>query len=107
MQHPPMARVDRDAGMTAGVTGKRDEHDPGCDLIELLRRGKAAPCLAVRVVLDVVLHPLLAAVPQLNRPDASLRVGAVVDSEAGVDENQTVIGFDQQHVTDADVTPSL
>ncbi len=36
-----------------------------------------------------------------DRSHPSLRVGAVVDSEAGVDEDQAVVGFDQQHMADA------
>ena len=31
-----------------------------------------------------------------NRPHPSLRIGAVVDAEAGVDENQAVVCFEQQ-----------
>ena len=31
-----------------------------------------------------------------NRPHPSLRIGAVVDAEAGVDENETVVCFQQQ-----------
>src|SRR6476661_1683529 len=33
-----------------------------------------------------------------DRSHPSLRVGAVVDAEAGVNEHQAVVGFDQQHV---------
>ncbi len=36
-----------------------------------------------------------------DRPHPSRRVGAVVQAEAGVDEDQTVVGFDEQDVTDA------
>ncbi len=37
-----------------------------------------------------------------DRPDPSLRVGAVVDAESGVDEDQAVVGLDQQDMTHAD-----
>ena len=33
-----------------------------------------------------------------DRPHPSLRIGAVVDSEAGVDEDQAVVGLHQQHM---------
>ena len=33
-----------------------------------------------------------------DRSHPSLRVGAVVDAEAGVNEHQAVVGFDQQYV---------
>ena len=39
-----------------------------------------------------------------DEPDRShppLRIGAVVDAEAGVDEHQAVVGFDQQHMAHA------
>ena len=38
---------------------------------------------------------------EAHRAHPSRRVGAVVDPESGVDENQTVVGLDEQHVTDA------
>ena len=38
---------------------------------------------------------------EAHRAHPSWWVGAVVDPEAGVDENQTVVGLDEQHMTDA------
>ena len=38
---------------------------------------------------------------EADRAHPCWRVGAVVDPEAGVDENQAVIGLDEQHMTDA------
>ena len=38
---------------------------------------------------------------EADRSHPPLRVGAVVDSEAGVDEDQAVVGLHQQHVAHA------
>jgi hypothetical protein len=35
-----------------------------------------------------------------RRPQSARRIGDVIDAEAGVDENQTVVGFDEQDVAD-------
>ncbi len=66
VQHPAVAGVDRDAGVTSGVAGQRDEHDAGSDVVELLRRREAAPGFSVRAVFDDV---------QLGQPTAAGRIG--------------------------------
>ena len=40
-----------------------------------------------------------------HRPDPSWRIGAVVKAEPGVDEDQAVVGLDQQHVTNTVGSP--
>ena len=35
-----------------------------------------------------------------HRPDPFCRIGAVLEAEAGVDEDQAVVGLDQQNVAD-------
>ena len=65
MQHPAMARIDRDAGVAPRVAGQRDQHDAGSDVDEFLGRREPSPRLPLRVVFDdvAVFHPLLSAVP--------------------------------------------
>jgi hypothetical protein len=40
-----------------------------------------------------------------HRPDPSWRIGAVVKAKPGVDEDQAVVGLDQQHMTNTVGSP--
>ena len=70
VQQPPAAGIHGDGGVAAGVTGKCDEDDPGCDGVELLGGGEPLPRVPGRVVLDDlrVVRPLSRAVAHLLPP---------------------------------------
>ena len=177
MQHPTVSGVDRYAGVAAGVSRQRNQHDSRRHLVKLLRGSEASPLLSLRSVLDDLgavrpLHraeaePLSArrgaqraerlcgsdvylglgefgyaadvvaiemrdddvahVVPSKTelldlsdggflalqhwadevsrRPHPLCGIAAVFRPEAGVDQDQTVVGLDEQHVAHHPATP--
>lgn len=70
VQQPPVARVDRYGGVTASVTGQRDQDNPGRYLIQRLHRCEATPRFSRRTMFDDswTMPPLCGAKPTSLAP---------------------------------------